>query len=255
MNVDRFKIGFRWRLYISQFPKIYAAWMGLRYPPAFVFGINQMTELVIEGYPRSGNTFALYALLDSQTCPVNVLHHSHNPSRIIEAVKADIPTLVLIRNPIDSIISFCIFEPKLSIRLALSHWIRFYKAIKPYSGGYLLATFEEVIEDYGKVIDKLNDKYTTSFSRFEHTEENVERIFCIIEQKIKKINQRGNFETAVELKISVPSEKRASLKNDLREELINNQKYKSALLYAQDLYNTMVNTSTIQSKDKGSFIE
>ena len=47
------------------------------------------TELVIEAFPRSANTFATVAFQLSQPAPVRVAHHLHAPAQVTEARGAD----------------------------------------------------------------------------------------------------------------------------------------------------------------------
>src|SRR5262245_32533170 len=57
------------------------------------------TEAIIEGFPRSANTFAATAFQLAQTKPVRVAHHLHVPSQIIAGARWGIPTIVLVRDP------------------------------------------------------------------------------------------------------------------------------------------------------------
>jgi len=71
--------------------------------PAVYFGIQRLrpsrrhllvkkdTEIVIEGYPRSANTFAVAAFLLAQGRAVKIAHHLHVPAQVIQAVRWGIP--------------------------------------------------------------------------------------------------------------------------------------------------------------------
>lgn len=37
--------------------------------------------------------------------------------------------------------------------------------------------FEEVTKDFGAIINKINQRFNTNFATFEHTEENVRKVF------------------------------------------------------------------------------
>ena len=175
------------------------------------------TEIVIEGYPRSANTFAVAAFLQAQNRPVRIARHLHLPVQIIRAVRWKIPTLVLIRYPEDAVLSLLVREPLISAKWALKEYIGFYSAIRPYSDGYVLATFEQVTSDFGQVIDRINRKFKTDFLRFEHTPENVSRVFEMVEEMDKA--DRGE-ENATETTVARPSEYRRILKMQRLEELM-----------------------------------
>ncbi len=73
--------------------------------------VNRDTELVIEGFPRSGNSFAVIAMMLAQKNPLRIAHHFHVPAQIIYACRHKIPVLVILRKASDAIISQKIRTP------------------------------------------------------------------------------------------------------------------------------------------------
>ncbi|MGD1922294.1 MAG: hypothetical protein ACFCAD_27420 [Pleurocapsa sp.] len=55
--------------------------------------IEKDTDIVIEGYPRSGNTFASSAVRIAQTKPVKIAYRLHAPTQLICAAKMVIPAI------------------------------------------------------------------------------------------------------------------------------------------------------------------
>ena len=49
------------------------------------------TELVIEGFPRTANTFAVFAFQTAQARPVRVAHHLHAPIQVTVAARRPPP--------------------------------------------------------------------------------------------------------------------------------------------------------------------
>lgn len=165
--------------------------------------VSKDTEIVIEGYPRSANSFAHRAfrlaqyeglkdkpLLDMLfEKKMKVATHAHTPSQIIMASKYGIPSIVLIRKPRDAVLSWKALDIENAMkgndtalaRADLSYYIKyyiwFYKSIYPYRKNFELATFEDVTKDYGKVIVRLNKRFKTSFRSFEHSKENEALLF------------------------------------------------------------------------------
>lgn len=192
--------------------------------------VEKDTEIVIEGFPRSANSFSIGAFEFAQRRPVRLASHLHAPAQIIRAVHLSIPTLVLIRKPVDAVISFKSLElevsdtnsyisPGLSISLKnyLKFWISFYTRIKPYKDYYVIGLFDEVIQDFGLVIEKINSNFNTNFFIFEHTENNV-----------KNIHAQQGFHSG-------PSKKRQYLKAILMKEVENDQ-IKSLIVKANAVY-------------------
>ncbi len=117
---------------------------------------------VLEGYPRSANTFCAYAFERSNP-GVIFAHHHHDAGRVLLGIAAHLPCLVLIRDPIDACASFCVYDQTLTVERSLRRWDLFYRTLLPHLGRFTLATFEQVTTDFGAVLAHL------PFSPFEHT--------------------------------------------------------------------------------------
>jgi hypothetical protein len=174
--------------------------------------VSGETDIVIEGYPRSGNTFAITAFGSAQSRAVRVAHHEHAAAQVIAAARAGTPTLVLIREPEDAVLSLIIQQPHLSLRQALRAYVRFYRPLVPHRDRFVLATFHEVTTDFGAVTRRVNDRFGTDFGVFEHTEENVQR--CLAAIRDHGVARRGP--VLVHRTGSSPSPVRAAIKDSGR---------------------------------------
>jgi hypothetical protein len=204
------------RSYLAQFPSVYLPLIRLQGKVHQVV-VDHQAAMVIDGYPRSGNTFALIAFNLAQPAKLRVGHHLHAPAQVIRSVEENIPTLVLIRQPVDAIISFLLYERFPSIQQALRDYIRYYTRIMPYAEGFVIARFEEVIEDFGQVIRRINSHFGTDFQIFDHTQENVDRCFELIDVLFDHVI-RGDRE--FEIVVGRPSPTREAMKVHLKTELM-----------------------------------
>lgn len=195
--------------------------------------VNAGTDIVIEGFPRSGNTFAVVAFEWAQTQEVKIAHHLHAASQIIWAAERNIPAVMLIRLPKDAVVSLAIREPHISINDALNEYIRFYELILPYKNDVLVVRFEDVVSDFGKVTDMINQKFNMNYKLFVHTEDNVEKVFDLVQQYgLKETNKKVPDENMV----ARPSEDR-KIKSKVLLKDLSELKYKNRLNRAQDIYN------------------
>jgi hypothetical protein len=193
------------------------------------------TQLVIEGFPRSGNSFARRAFVMAQDEKVRIAHHLHVPAQVIRAARWQIPTLVLIRRPRDAVLSFVILDP-ISVDQALRYYISFYETVEKYRDAYVLGLFEEVTEDFGQVIRRVNDKFGTKFSLFRHDEENVNKVFAGMETHIRK--KYGEMQW--ERKVQRPSAVRERIKHEIEYDL-ENPKRKKLIAEAEAVYDRLTN--------------
>jgi hypothetical protein len=134
---------------------------------------------------------------------------------VIRAARWGIPTLLLARKPTDAALSWVIREPGFPIRQALKHYVSFYEKAAEYRDALVVGFFEEVIRDYGTVLERVNAKFGTRFSSFVHSEVNVKCVFDRIEE-VHRADRGGRLD---EKQIAHPSAVKAGLKDALKKEL------------------------------------
>ena len=173
------------------------------------------TEILIEGFPRSANSFAVVAFNEAQGGGARIANNLHVPAQVIRAAEWGIPTLVLLRNPRDAVLSYAVRDP-ISVGQALEYYVSFYEAVERYRDSFVLGPFEEVTSDYSSVIERVNAKFGTNFAPFRHTEENVAKVFS----RIDKVYERGfKGVSSLEDAVSRPSESRKKAKERASREL------------------------------------
>lgn len=172
------------------------------------------TQIVIDGFQRSANTFSVTAFQSAQSAPVEVAHHLHAAAQIRAGVSWQIPTIVLIREPRATILSHMIRFPCATAAQAIRNWARFYEAVREVRDGVVIADFEQVTRDFGQVIRQVNLRFATAFDVFEHTEANVQRCFELIDQR-----NVGRFGSVEDHTVARPSMARDEMKSRRRSAL------------------------------------
>jgi hypothetical protein len=186
-SFDRFTAQLRYRAkqFIGRHPCLYQAVFHNRsgYEDLLV---NDDTDICIEGFPRSANSFAVAAFRHAQDEPVGIAHHNHVPAPVLTAVQKGLPTVVLIRDPVEAVISsrglqlqIGAVEDKpmpmhVTFKMHLQGWLSFYRTVERVKDRGVIAPFEDVIDDFGSVIERVNQRVGTSFALFNHTSANVE---------------------------------------------------------------------------------
>ena len=215
---------------IGRYPTLY-------FPLYSLFGkkkylaVEPGTDIVIEGFPRSANTFAVVAFEKAQEQTVSVAHHLHVPSQVLRAVKLGIPVIVLIREPVAAICSLVVREPHLDLKTALNDYINFYNTIIPVSKNFVTARFEDVTSDFGEIIKEVNAKFSTNFSEFNHKLDSVNDVFASLDS-LEEDKKSG---TVNEAKVSRPSTQRNNLAQSIAAKL-NSKKYSKHLKTANNLH-------------------
>lgn len=138
--------------------------------------IGPSTDLVVEGFPRSSNTFAVGALTVASSGDFKVSSHVHAPSQVRRAVRRRVPTLVVIREPRAVVQSLIVAAPHVRPRQAILEWIHFYEEVWPLRDGFVVATFGQVISDMSEVARRLEQRFGTDVPRFSHGPAEMKRL-------------------------------------------------------------------------------
>ena len=200
--------------------------------------VTRDTQLVIEGFPRSGNSFARRAFVMAQNesfDTTRIAHHLHVPAQVVQAARWQIPTLVLIRRPRDAVLSFALWDP-ISVDQALRYYRSFYETVEKYRDAYVLGLFEEITEDFGQVIKRINDKFGTTFALFRHDEENVSNVFADMDTYARKKYGEAQWKR----KVHHPSAVKERMKQEIEYELENPKRAKS-IAEAEAVYHRLTN--------------
>jgi hypothetical protein len=164
--------------------------------------------VLIDGYPRSANTFAGDAFLVAQgysleaiaehRCPLKMGNHMHAPAQFVLAKRYGVPAMLVLREPVGAALSWLVYTHEKdaasawlhgygganAAKMVLQDYIEFHKALLPIKDAFVIAPFEEVTTDFGRSIKRLNDKFGTSFRSFDHTKEQEAIIFQIMKSRV-----------------------------------------------------------------------
>ena len=171
--------------------------------------VNKKTDIVIDGFWRSGNHFAVHAFLFSQKKQMVVAHHFHASAQIKMAVKLNIPAIILIRNPYDCIASSLVFDPNKNPLFFIKYYKVFYSSLETIKHKCIVSDFKNTTENFDKIIELVNRKYNSDFDVFDNQSKNINIVLEDIKNNnIKSMNRNLNDE------IAVPSDHKNKLKSD-----------------------------------------
>ena len=227
ISLKIYRIKFGLRTFIATKPEIFFPLV--KFTKSKKLLVNKNSDILIEGFPRCGNSFAVDAFMLAQNTKYNIATHLHAPAQIIYSVKYNIPTVVTIRNPVDSVVSFIAMFKEVneiqnkvavypSIEQLLRSYLIFYSSIINIKKKFVTANFEQITTDFGQVIRNVNYFYKTDFQVFKHNKNNVDIVL-----------QKAGIHAG-------PTEYRSQIKRNLYKE-IKNPKYDKLVKESSDLYN------------------
>lgn len=175
--------------------------------------VDRTSVILIEGYPRSANSFAVAAFDYAQGGHPRIAHHLHASAHVMEAVRLGVPAIVLVRDPDDAVLELVIARPHVTIPQALRMYAGFYEPLLRHRDGFAVGPFPEVTTDFGAVILRVNQRFGTAFQEFLHTAENQQVVFDAMDAYWRS---RVGESEELERRVGRPSEERERLKAELR---------------------------------------
>lgn len=181
---------------------------------------TQNKSLVVEGFPRSGNTFLSDFIIVSQPAEFRFAHHTHLAENVLLGIDNNIPAIVLIRNPVDAVSSFVIYSDK-TIEFALNKWERFYSMISGLEAPLLIVSFETIISKPLSILEAANKQFTTDLAIPDSEAVLMEQVKKrITNRSISMANREDENRRKDLVKTScLPTEDRTKLKNAIIEEV------------------------------------
>lgn len=165
---------------------------------------DKSVNIVIEGYPRSANTFAVVAFQYEGNQNLRIAHHTHVPATVLDGCSRGVPAIVLIRKPVDAVVSAAIYTGR-SPKQLLKEWIWFYRTCWAVHDDFIAAPFELVVKDFGSIIECVNERWGKCYVPFSATEENVAGVMSRINEIAYRFGQG-------EERVARPSAKREKYK-------------------------------------------
>lgn len=225
---------FEGRVRLDRHPLLFRAQIALR--GRLDLAVSPDTDIVIEGFPRSGNTYAVAAFALAQPQPLRIARHLHAPAQLLLAMRHGVPALLIVRRVPDPVLSVVLREPYLTVARALRWYVDFHESLLAHRTSFECAAFDEVLTCYGDVIDRVNRRYGTSFTRYQAGEAAETAVRARIEEMERQDSGEGEVR---ERFVARPSQVRDRLKEELR------PAYEAAALaglrrVAEDLYGEFV---------------
>lgn len=132
--------------------------------------LTRRTDLLIDGFPRSANSYS--ASIVSLTNPDTVLiSHLHSHHCVQRAVRLGVPVVVLIREPRTTIASAVQFLGVVEPIHIIRAYLRYYSRVERLLGSVVLTDFSIATVDFNAVMRACNERFGTELVPYVPTEE------------------------------------------------------------------------------------
>lgn len=231
MNDYLFNLKYKIANHVSEYPGIYTMISrGLTGRDCYT---TRNTDIVIDGHPRSANTYATYAFKTAQKKDVVIANHIHKISQFLIAEKYGIPAILLIRNPIDCISSLLIRQPKYDPAALFDGYYIMYNGLKN-SDSYVVGDFDDVINNYAEIIKRVNTKFGKDFDLYYKTPESEDIVKHIVQTQ-DELKDASDYDQ----RVAYPNESRKKVIGDVKNRLLE-AKYRSGYNKCQAIYEHMI---------------
>lgn len=169
--------------------------------------------LMLDGYPRSANTFATQAFRMAQHENLMIGNHFHSPMQVHLAKRYHLPAGVFYRDPMDAALSLMVFyEGKRSAEWTLTSYINFYSRVLLLDEGWVPISMSEAIGPMGVWVNRINQTFGTEFKAAPYSGDWASAVKAAVEAKRKK-RLGGNGNTAASLaRQTTPSEYKTKMR-------------------------------------------
>jgi hypothetical protein len=198
-------------------------------------------DVVIDGFPRSANSFACDAFVVAQGHSVadattkgyaiKIANHVHAPAQFMLAKKYGVPAMLVLREPVAAALSWLVYtherdaasawmhgyDGQGAAKLVLRDYIRFHRPLLAIRDAFVVAPFDEVTSDFGQSIERLNHRFGTSFSPFDHTKQSEAAIFQVMRDRVEDRSKRLGVDLA--RTFHFPDEQKRAMRDRLAAEL------------------------------------
>lgn len=206
---------------------------------------RRSTELVIDGYIRSANTYALCAFLHANGEDRGVSHHIHHPVVFEKAARLGIPALLVVRRPEDVLASSLQFLPEAAAHQVLATYALYHERMLALNDSIVVSDFPETVSNFGAAISRVNSRFGTDFAPYRKTPENEASVIEAVEEFSRR--NHGMHKVSFEARVSRPEPTRkssASFLGDLSRE------DQALLERAQQAYASLLATHTSQDEPR-----
>jgi len=188
-----------------------------------------VTDICIDGYPRSANSFSVRMFRKANPEAV-IAHHTHAIANIKKAIDCGIPVIVLIRNPEQSVVSSVIAHENNDIDNEIYRYVDFYDWILGRLPNVVIADFDMVVNDFNTIILNVNDHFKTSYKILDDVKEADDQVKSDIEERFDALGQSRMSHIK-----PVPTSARNTVKDELRDTVLRHKDFHLAKKIYSDI--------------------
>lgn len=114
--------------------------------------MDASADLVVEGFPRSGNSF-LMSWFACANPGLRIASHLHSIANVTAALRLGVSAVVVIRPPATAIASLALFSPAEPLDQHIARYRRFHRGVLAVAGDVVISPFPTTTGDPARVVE------------------------------------------------------------------------------------------------------
>jgi len=152
------------RSFIGQSPHLFGLVQRLSPTRRIHSLVDRNTDICIDAPSGSGNSYFVNGFRKINP-NYRVAHHHHVAAQVTRGIHFQVPTVVILRDPIACVVSRTAFwNTPVLIGPIFRQWIRFFCTVEENQDRVLVVSFESVTSRQEEVIKAINSRFDTSFN-------------------------------------------------------------------------------------------
>lgn len=203
-----------------------------------VQSVSSKTDIVLEAYPRSANTYVVAAVKYLSNEKLVIAHHKHSSAQFKMAYAHNCAAVLVLRNPMDSISSLAVRRPNISLSSLIREYVNFHRdfveVVEAGYSKYRVLSFEGVVNDKNifkdifSMMGRSYDKEKLTSSDFSHS------VLNLVED-MERVDSGG---TVRESHVARPSNGRSVASTQVKA-LLKSDRYLKLMSDANDIYSRL----------------
>lgn len=226
----------RAKLAVRRSPTLWSSYVAVSFPPQRYKSARDAVclphhDLLVDGYPRTANSYA-YNFLTRFHGDVRCVHHTHASATLKMARRFDTPPVVLVRDPLDAVTSNLI-RSQGSLAYLEGHYEQYYDYVRDHADEVTVVPFETVTQDPVGFLEVVERE--TGLPPADPTQEQVAEANEAVQAHLERLAE-AKYGDDAQAKKAVPDEDREDEKARVRAEL----SQRETIEELRDLYRTVL---------------
>jgi len=188
-------------------------------------------DLAVEGFPRSGNTYARKMFEHTNRDKIRIRSHGHRPPFVLAALQLAKPVALLVRKPLDAAVSWHIYTG-LPLEYILNQYILYHRILLPFRKNLLIIQFGDLVEKpFAHQLERIEERFKLGL----RTKIDEEQLRTLV---VAEIHQTctSDVGTIDVFRVNVPNNVRATVKETIVTKALTSRTLAHALTVADCIH-------------------